>query len=60
MRKFIRLPYNVEIEILPKENYFESDSRKSWGAAKEDLRNRGFRLPTVKELSYIHNLLYLN
>jgi hypothetical protein len=60
MRKFIRLPYNIEIEILPKENYFKFDSRKSPGAAKEDLRNRGFRLPTVKELGYIHNLLYLN
>jgi hypothetical protein len=57
MGKFIRFG-NVEVEILPKRDY--SDHSKSWKEAKADLGDRGLRLPTVKELSYIRGLLYLN
>lgn len=58
MEKFIRFG-NVEVEI---KSDFNSgyENKKSWKNAKDDLMDRGLRLPTLKELRYIHNLLYLN
>jgi hypothetical protein len=63
MEKFIRFG-NIEVEIFPKDEYYfdyrRSSHRKSWEESKDDLSDRGLRLPTVKELSYIRGLLYLN
>lgn len=58
MEKFIRFG-NVEVEI--KSDFNSSyENKKSWKDAKDDLMDRELRLPTLKELKYIHNLLYLN
>lgn len=59
MEKFIRFG-NIEVEIIPDREYFDDGRKESWDDAKEDLEGRGLRLPTLKELKYIHNLLYLN
>ena len=59
MEKFIRFG-NIEVEILPDREYFNDARKESWGNSKKDLKGRGLRLPTLKELKYIHNLLYLN
>jgi len=59
MEKFIRFG-NIEVEIIPDREYFNDGRKESWGDAKEDLEDRELRLPTLKELKYIHNLLYLN
>ena len=59
MEKFIRFG-NIEVEIIPDREYFNDGRKESWEYAKEDLEDRELRLPTLKELKYIHNLLYLN
>lgn len=57
MEKFIKFG-NLEVEI--KSDLDSSENKKSWGDSKEYLEVIGLRLPTLKELKYIHNLLYLN
>jgi len=57
MEKFIRFG-NVEVEIFSELQYFTYG--RSWEESKDYLRDRELRLPTLKELEYIHNLLYLN
>ncbi len=57
MEKFIRFG-NVEVEIFSELKHFTYG--RSWEESKDYLRDRELRLPTVKELEYIHNLLYLN
>lgn len=57
MAKFIRFG-NVEVEI--KSDLDSSENKKSWADSKKYLKSVGLRLPTLKELKYIHNLLYLN
>jgi hypothetical protein len=53
---FLRLG-KIEIEIISEDEDLERKSE--WKDAVWDLEQRGLRLPTIKELEYIHDSLYM-
>jgi hypothetical protein len=56
MDNFLRIG-NVEVEIV---SDLKDETRKStWEIADSECKEKGLRLPTIKELEYIHNVLYL-
>jgi hypothetical protein len=56
MNKFLRIGH-IEIEMV---SNLKDETRKStWEMADFECEKKGLRLPTIKELEYIHNVLYL-
>ena len=49
---------NMEIDLFEDFNYYQGGVE--WGKGNSKLEDLGMRYPTIKELSYIHNLFYLN
>ena len=56
MSKFLRIGH-IEIEIVS--SLIDERRKCSWEKADSECREKGLRLPSIKELEYIHNALYL-
>jgi hypothetical protein len=56
MDKFLKLGH-IEIEIVSP--LIDERRKCSWEKADSECKEKGLRLPTLKELKYIHNVLYL-